>query len=373
MLSSPLRFAWPALLFCPLIEAVSTTRSFSYSNTSTTASTTSSESTSGSSSDGFSRKSTSSSSSSYVFNANATDNVAVYYGSTNATSTTNLTALCDDSNIDIVVLTFIREVNGAGDYPYVDFTTLGCTGQTSEMEASGATGLVWCPDLASEITQCQSGGKKVFVSIGGANGNTTFANETAAQQGAELIWDIFGSGTGSNISYRPFGDAVVDGFDIDNETGDGSFWSTFVSSLRTLFGTHTDHTFYLSAAPQCYYPSPSAPLDMLTQMDFVWPQFYDSKTCGLGTDGFNASVSAWSTRLTAGAGPSLMIGSLSFQDGGAGGYVDPDSYESVIKGVEDMKLSNLGGVTLWDGAFALEDKNDDGTDYVDMAKEALRS
>lgn len=156
----------------------------------------------------------SSASSTYTFNANATDNLAVYYGSTNKTSDLNLTSLCNTTNVDMVILTFIRDLIGGGGYPDVDFSNLGCTGQTSSMVASNATGLLWCPDLASEITYCQGIGKKVFVSLGGANGNITFANETMANSSAEMLWDIFGAGTGSNFSYRPFGDAVVDGFDI---------------------------------------------------------------------------------------------------------------------------------------------------------------
>lgn len=159
----------------------------------------------------------------------------------------------------------------------------------------------------------------------------------------------------------------------DNETGDENEWPTFVSALKALFGTHTQKTFYLSAAPQCYYPSPSEPLSMLTQMDFVWPQFYDSATCGVGTSGFNASIAQWSKRLDTGAKPKLFIGGLSFNDGGAGGYVDAGTFADVVEEVKKMKLANFAGVTLWDGPYALLDANAAGEDVIDLAKEALES
>lgn len=177
--------------------------------------------------------SASSASTSYVFNPDSKENLAVYYGSTNATSSTNLTSLCADSAIDIVILTFVTEIlnrtasDGIG-YPSVDFANLNCTDQTSEMVSDNATGLVWCTTLAEEISTCQTEGKKVLLSIGGAEGNVTFDSESEANKSAEVVWDIFGAGTGSNISYRPFGDSVVDGFDI------GACFFPLLRSIRFL-------------------------------------------------------------------------------------------------------------------------------------------
>lgn len=314
-----------------------------------------------------------SSSIAYLFDANAQDNLAVYYGSTGATPDTSLGALCDNANIDMVVLTFITDVSGPGGYPTVDFTAMECTAITSDMAAAGAIGLAWCPDLASQINDCQAAGKKVFVSIGGALGTTSFESDAIAQQSAQIIWDTFGAGTGSSTSLRPFGDAVVDGFDIDNETGDPSYWSTFASTLRSLFETNSDKTFYLSAAPQCYFPSPSEPLDMLIQLDFVWPQYYDAPGCGVGTDGFESTVTAWSARLEDGSAPIMFIGAIAFEDNGGGGYVDPDSFSTAVQQIKALGLSNFGGVTLWDGANALENLDANGVDYIDNAKAGLQS
>lgn len=105
------------------------------------------------------------------------------------------------------------------------------------MEAANATGLVYCPTLAEEITTCQSIGRKVFLSLGGSDGNITFANATQAQESAEMVWDIFGAGTAYNSSLRPFGDSVVDGFDIGEFSSPALFaflLELFVRSLLTL-------------------------------------------------------------------------------------------------------------------------------------------
>lgn len=112
---------------------------------------------------------------------------------------------------------------------------------------------------------------------------------------------------------------------------------------------------------------------MLTQVDFVWPQFYDSATCGVATSGFNASIQAWSQRLDAGQKPKLMLAALSFEDGGGGGYVAPDNFTTIVDQVQSMDLTNFAGVTLWDAAYGLLDKEADGENYVEVAKAALES
>ncbi|KAG6804802.1 hypothetical protein H0H93_006664, partial [Arthromyces matolae] len=54
-------------------------------------------------------------------------------------------------------------------------------------------------------------------------------------------------------STRPFGTAVLDGIDLDIESGNSKYYDSFINQLRS----HTDaasKTYYLTAAPQCPYP-----------------------------------------------------------------------------------------------------------------------
>lgn len=169
----------------------------------------------------YQNSSTSTSSKSYIFDASSNNNVAVYFGRTDETANTNLTAQCTDDNVDIVLLAFVLDIQGAGGYPNLAFDKI-CSGQTSQMVAAGATGLLSCTSIASQITTCQSAGKKIFVSIGGASGQTVFGNATAAKSAATLLWNLFGGGSGVDTQLRPFGDAVIDGFDIGtSSTPDG--------------------------------------------------------------------------------------------------------------------------------------------------------
>lgn len=46
------------------------------------------------------------------------------------------------------------------------------------------------------------------ISLGGATGGASFADDAEGQDFAQIIWDIFLGGTSST---RPFGNAVLDG------------------------------------------------------------------------------------------------------------------------------------------------------------------
>lgn len=54
------------------------------------------------------------------------------------------------------------------------------------------------------------------MSLGGANGVYGFANDADAESFADTLWNIFGAGESDT---RPFGDAIIDGFDLDIEGG----------------------------------------------------------------------------------------------------------------------------------------------------------
>lgn len=62
--------------------------------------------------------------------------------------------------------------------------------------------------MASDIKYCQSKGKLVTLSLGGATGSVGFQSEDQANAFAETIWNVF---LGGSSSTRPFGDAILDG------------------------------------------------------------------------------------------------------------------------------------------------------------------
>ena len=121
--------------------------------------------------------------------------------------------MCQDSNVDIVILAFLTEIAGPGGYPTVNFGA-ACGGSSSAQTAKGATGLLSCPTMAADITTCQGSGKKVMLSIGGASSDSAFTSVAQAQSFAAKVWNLFGSGTGEDSDLRPFGSTILDGIDI---------------------------------------------------------------------------------------------------------------------------------------------------------------
>ncbi|KAK0108988.1 hypothetical protein ONS96_002825 [Cadophora gregata f. sp. sojae] len=149
----------------------------------------------------------------YAFNALSQSNVAVYFGQTVITGTTSLEAQCADPNIDIAILAFVISQLDGGIYPTVNFGA-ACGGQTEEMLAQ-APGLLFCPELAGNISTCQKTyGKKVFLSVGGATSQISFTGEDQARNFGDVLWNLFGPPGNVDSGLRPFGEVEVDGFDI---------------------------------------------------------------------------------------------------------------------------------------------------------------
>lgn len=139
--------------------------------------------------------------------------VAVYYGQTPATAQTSLAQVCQSPNVDIVILSFLTEFFGPGGFPALNFGS-ACGGQTPQMQSAGASKLLSCPDMASQIKQCQGLGKKVLLSLGGSIATSALPDSSKATSFANQLWDLFGAGTGVDPGLRPFGDVRLDGFDV---------------------------------------------------------------------------------------------------------------------------------------------------------------
>ena len=128
--------------------------------------------------------------------------------------------------------------------------------------------------MGQDIKTCQANGKKILLSLGGAAGSYGFTSDAQASSFADELWNLFGGG---NSSTRPFGDAVIDGFDLDIEGGSTTGYATFVTRMRQNFANDTTKTYYISGAPQC--PLPDAYLNTAlttSYFDFIFVQFYNN-------------------------------------------------------------------------------------------------
>lgn len=310
------------------------------------------------------------------FNAQSSSNLAVYYGQSPATDDFTLEQICQDDNVDIVVLAFLTTFYGPAGQPVINFGP--ATGGTPTLGAQkiNATGLLDCPFLAKNITTCQSLGKKVLLSLGGATGVTNFTSDAQATSFANNLWNLFGGGM-TDSDMRPFGSVKIDGFDVDNEDHSTTYYNTFVSALRSTYSGDKTKQYYISGAPQCPRPDASIPLAAMQTMDFVFVQFYNNAMagCDIGQPGFIDSFKAWSGDLNgnstvAGKGPKLYIGAPACLACAGKGYLDPANMTSVIKSAMTAGVSNFGGVMLWDGSEAKNNTGAEG-DYLQVVKSAL--
>ncbi|KAI1105744.1 glycoside hydrolase family 18 protein [Jackrogersella minutella] len=282
------------------------------------------------------------------FDATAQTNIAVYWGQNSvnqANSQGRLADYCSNTEIDIIPLAFLDSVNT----PIVNFANAGNNCTTYD-----GTQLLNCPQLEEDIKACQSQGKTILLSIGGATYTEGgFSDSTAAEAAATNIWNLFGSDT--TQANRPFLTAVVDGFDFDLESTNQNF-APFASKLRSLMDADTSKTYYLSAAPQCVYPD-AADNDMLNgviSFDFIMVQFYNNY-CGINSyvagsttqNNFNfATWDDWAQNTSANKDVKVFLG-IPANTGAAGsGYEDLTTLSPVIE--YSKTFTSFGGVMMWD-------------------------
>lgn len=198
-----------------------------------------------------------------------------------------------------------------------------------------------------------------MLSIGGATYTEGgFSSAAAAVAAAQNVWAMFGPEQSDSSVDRPFGSAVVDGFDFDFESTTSNM-ASFGEELRTLMDTATaagDKAYYLSAAPQCPYPD-AADNDMLdgaVYFDWIQVQFYNNY-CGVNsyvpgtTTQNNYNFDTWDTwAKTVSANPDVkVLMGIPANTGAAGsGYTTGSTLEAAIQYSETF--SSFGGVMMWD-------------------------
>ncbi|KAG8680715.1 Chitinase 1 [Ceratobasidium sp. 394] len=154
---------------------------------------------------------------------------------------------CGDNSVDVFPVAFVNQFFGTGGLPALN---LANTCNPTDNGTFPGTGLANCASLASSIKSCQAKGKLLTLSLGGAGGAYGFQSDAQGVQFADTVWNLF---LGGSSSTRPFGDAVLDGVDLDIEAGTGTGYVAFVNQLRSHF-TGASKKYYVTAAPQCVYP-----------------------------------------------------------------------------------------------------------------------
>jgi chitinase len=241
-----------------------------------------------------------------------------------------------------------------------------------------------CPYLGDDITACQETyGKKILLSLGGdGSPNYYFKDIASARYTADFLWGAFGPLTDEWETAggpRPFGTAVVDGFDFDIESvrsvipkdDDGNpiknwaslGYANMVKYFRnTLFPKDTSKTYYLSGSPQCSYPDPhlNAAINQ-AHFDFLFIQFYNTPACSAraGVNHKKASQPdisfvQWAKALK-GTGTKIFFGLPASSDAAPAfpnHYLAPKAVQTLLKRFMPNYSKQIGGISLWEATYA---------------------
>lgn len=212
------------------------------------------------------------------------------------------------------------------------------------------------------------------MALGGATySEGGFQSEDAAVEAANMLWETFGP-TGSDRP-RPFGDAVIDGFDLDFESAVSNM-IPFANELRRLFNEDDSKTYFLTAAPQCPYPD-AANREMFeggVEFDAIWIQFYNNY-CGLNsfTPGSDEQASFnyqdwhdWATTVSGNPNVKIVVGAPANTGAAGSGYVDADKLAEILDWCKTF--DSFGGAMLWDASQGWANSG-----FVEAVKAAVSS
>ncbi|KAJ2368988.1 Chitinase 2 [Coemansia sp. RSA 2607] len=204
-----------------------------------------------------------------------------------------------------------------------------------------------CTTLAPQIQACQEKGIKILMSMGGATGAYSMKDNTTAETYAQTVVDTFLGGNSSEVE-RPFGEAVLDGVDLDIEGGGDTGYAEFSNKLREI-----SPDSLITAAPQCAFPD--AMLGNALDngwVDAVFIQFYNN-FCNAGTENFNFDTWAdWAKTTSKNPDVKLYIGSPACEACASTGYLGADKLGEVYNSVKGSNGDVLGGIMLWDAGAA---------------------
>ncbi|KAF9187573.1 Chitinase 1 [Haplosporangium sp. Z 767] len=300
-----------------------------------------------------------------AFNPNADNNLVNYWGQKQKP----LADYCQTSDIeDVIVMAFLHVFNSASrELPRIDLSN-----QCDQNSVFPGTSLLHCPQTGAGVKMCQSKGKVVILSLGGAAGAYGFSNDQEARDFAHTIWDLF---LGGSSPTRPLDDAILDGVDLDIEGGSTAGYPAFIEELRTLYATDSRKQYYISAAPQCPYPDAYlGPTLQKAWVDMVFVQYYNNYcgAQGFGSLNFNFEQwNNWAKTVSTNKNVKVYLGIPASRTAANTGYVGPEKLREIMDAVR-CKYSSFGGIMMWDMSQAYGNVDDTGTQYNAAASQNLK-
>lgn len=293
-----------------------------------------------------------------AFDNSRYDNVAVYwgqnsYGAVNSADTGNwqkpLAFYCQDDAIDVFPLAFLNVFFGPGGEPSLN---LANTCNPTDNATFPGTNLPICTSVGTDIKTCQAKGKIVTLSLGGATGSVGFTGDSQAESFADTIWNLF---LGGSSSTRPFGDAVLDGVDLDIEGGTSTGYAAFINRIQS-HASGASKKYYITGAPQCVYPDASlGGVLNAAKFDAIYVQFYNNP-CGL--QNFNQASNwdfgiwdNWARTISPNPNVKVYIGAPASSSAAGTGYQSISTLQNIATQMRKA-FPSFGGVMLWDASQA---------------------
>lgn len=330
-----------------------------------------------------------------AFSPSAKNNVAVYWGQ--GPDQKPLLDTCKSSAVDIINIGFVNAFpdNSPGAYPGTNFGN-ACGDETYTVNGVSTLLKSNCPRIGSDIIECQKTyGKKIFLSFGGASPqNYYIANDNSANSFADFVWGAFGPSTSAWTSAnkpRPFGNAVVDGFDFDIESNmtasppkdpsgntindwQSRGYATMINRLKnTQFPKDTSKSYYISGAPQCPLPDfhLAGPIAN-SWFDFLFVQFYNNPSCsGRAAVNYAAGDSflKWTQTPSKNANVKIYFGlPASTQAAAASDYLTQPEVKDLVQRFSPN--AKWGGIMLWESTYAQKNMVC-GKDYTTWSKDIV--
>ncbi|KAF9100263.1 Chitinase 1 [Mortierella sp. AD031] len=217
---------------------------------------------------------------------------------------------------DVIVIAFLHVFNSTSRrLPAMDLSN-----QCGQNSAFPGTQLLRCPQTGEGVKMCQSKGKAVILSLGGAAGAYGFSDDTEAKDFAHTIWNLF---LGGSSTTRPMDDAILDGVDLDIEGGSAVGYPAFIAELRSLFATDPRKQYFITAAPQCPFPA-------------------------YGSFNFNFDEwDNWAKTISINKNVKVYLGAPASRTAANAGYATVDKLQEIMDNVR-CKYSSFGGVMMWD-------------------------
>jgi len=308
-----------------------------------------------------------------------TNEVVAYWGNGDGK---DLREYCTDSSgIDVVVLSFIDQY-GDGKAPSGGFNEPSDGYCTINGDGSGS-----CPNLASDIKECQSKGKKVILSVGGGGAPGTLSSTGDAQGVAYSLWNSYGNPDfkdSGDSSPRPFGDAFVNGFDFDIETTSGeSHYAALIQKLQSYFTRDSSNQYLITGAPQCVLPEANmGNIIENAAFDRLWVQWYNNyQDCdasnyvyGPQAEGASFNYDQWTNYLsgTPSRNAKILVGLPASKTAAASqSWIDPKDLPKLVDYVQDKPM--FGGIMFWEASESDKYQGANSCNYAQEVSNILKT